>query len=288
MILYLWSFYSWSYFANYSLPCLFTGVSLPGWLQITRVFPEPRGRWHAPRGPVTLVSSLASQPNPRYKDLCVEVSGGHREALTKQQSIRQSISPQGMTSANFLWYSCLIIKTSFNWARSPDSTAQAASSNSSFYCGPCYLSRLSVTRQTRAESDLTQHASCLAPSSWWTLAILKSIWVRLTPQAHGWTDAKKMDPNKMLTGGLNEVFSQRRNHDSLFPNWVWMKWKNQRVKMSSFKNRFMASAYLMITICFAKMTGKFVMNVLNFNQFKVCKCVHFQRLLTRAFIHEMF
>ena len=42
------------------------------------------------------------------------------------------------------------------------------------------------------------------------------------------------------------------------------------------------------TICFAKMTGKFVMNVLNFNQFKVCKCVHFQRLLTRAFIHEMF
>ena len=42
----------------------------------------------------------------------------------------------------------------------------------------------------------------------------------------------------------------------------------------------MASAYyLMITIFFGKMTGKLVMNVLNFNQFKVCKYVHFQRLL---------
>ena len=50
----------------------------------------------------------------------------------------------------------------------------------------------------------------------------------------------------------------------------------------------MASAYLMITVFFAKMTGKFVMNVLNFNQFKVRKCVHFQRLQTRAFIHGMF
>ena len=47
----------------------------------------------------------------------------------------------------------------------------------------------------------------------------------------------------------------------------------------------MASAYyLMITIFFGKMTGKLVMNVLNFNQFKVCKYVHFHRLLTRVFI----
>ena len=70
-----------------------------------------------------------------------------------------------------------------------------------------------------------------------------------------------------------------------YPKRVWMKRKNQRVKMSSFKNIFMASAYyLMITIFFGKMTGKLVMNVLNFNKFKVCKYVHFQRLLKRAFI----
>ena len=168
--------------------------SLPPRILVTRLITDHRSVPWAPRSVTRTQRPLVSgqcQPNPRYKDLCVEVSGGRREGPTMQQSIRQSISPQSMTSANFLWYSCLIIKTSFNWARSPDSTAQAASSNSSFYCGPCYLSRLSVTRQTLAEPDLTQHASCLAPSSRWTLAILKSIWVRLTPQAHGWTDAKK-------------------------------------------------------------------------------------------------
>lgn len=53
----------------------------------------------------------------------------------------------------------------------------------------------------------------------------------------------------------------------------------------------MASAYyLMITIFFGKMTGKLVMNVLNFNQLKLCKYVHFQRLLAETCIysHGMF
>lgn len=48
--------------------------------------------------------------------------------------------------------------------------------------------------------------------------------------------------------------------------------KKLKGKMSSFKNIFMAREYLMITIFYGKITGKFVMNVLNFNQFRVCKC----------------
>ena len=157
------------------------------------------------------------------------MSGGHRsqDCSPHNATIHPVIyfPANCMTSANFLWYSCLIIKTSFNWARSPDSTAakQAAAilvfiAVHAIWCPDSLLP---------GTLCLTQHASCL--SSRWTLAILKSIWVRLTPQAHGWTDAKKMDPNKMLTGGL-KFFPRGEITNYWYPKRVWIKRKNQREK----------------------------------------------------------
>ena len=107
-----------------------------------------------------------------------------------------------------------------------------------------------------------------------TLAILKSIWVRLTLGAHGWTDAKKLDPNKMLTQErLDKRFSlEEKSWLTIHQAAVWCNVKMKGRKMSSFKNIFIAREYLMITIHLGKITGKFVMNVLNFNQFRVCKC----------------
>ena len=94
----------------------------------------------------------------------------------------------------------------------------------------------------------------------------------------------------MLTGGLNEVFPQTRNHE-LSVSQVSLDEMEKSKSKNIIIQKFMASAYyLMITIFFGKMTGKLVMNVLNFNQFKVCKYVHFQRLLadTCIYSHGMF
>ena len=172
MILYLWSFYSRSYFANYY-------SVLPS----VNIHRSPRHQPHyrlqkgsrsevgdtrerereRPRQP-SLASVHCVQRNPQYKDLCVEVSGGHREprlaptAFTMQQSIRQSISPQSMTSSNFLWYSCSIIKS-----HSIEPGAEMLG-NSSFYCGPCcYLSRLPVTRRPQTEPEFWLDTTCLTP-----------------------------------------------------------------------------------------------------------------------------
>ena len=223
MILYLWSFYSRSYFANYSLPpsvnihrsdrvaSLITDYRL---YRGPTVFPEVWGRWHrpqTPRGPrCHPESGQCSQRNPQYKDLCVEVSGGHTSPVSPLQT-SQCNNPSGnLFPAKYDLFELFMIflfdhKVSFNWARSRTAwltDSQSPSSNSSFYCGPCYLCLDSLLPGSSEQSPgLWLDTTCLTPHTgpgelWPSWNLSGSDWHfrhmdGLTP--------KKLDPNKMLT-----------------------------------------------------------------------------------------
>ena len=282
MILYLWSFYSRSYFANYSLPPSSVNIHRSHQALITdyRRARGPRSVTQTgQRGPSLVFTVFSVIRNTKiFVSRCLEATG----AQTRPHSPHNAtIHPAIYFPAKYDLFELFMIflfdhKVSFNWARSSSAwqTWQGPSSNSSFYCGPCcYLSPwLPVTRLS---SGWTQHVSRLTPGPpgelWPSWNLSGSDWHSghmdgLTP--------KKLDPNKMLTQErLDKRFSlEEKSWLTIHQAAVWCNVKMKGRKMSSFKNIFMAREYLMITIHLGKITGKFVMNVLNFNQFRVCKC----------------
>ena len=165
MILYLWSFYSRSYFANYSLPPSSVNIHRSHQALITdyRRARGPRSVTQTgQRGPSLVFTVFSVIRNTKiFVSRCLEATG----AQTRPHSPHNAtIHPAIYFPAKYDLFELFMIflfdhKVSFNWARSPSAwqTWQGPSSNSSFYCGPCcYLSPwLTVTRLVLAGHNMS-------------------------------------------------------------------------------------------------------------------------------------
>ena len=189
MILYLWSFYSRSYFANYSLPpsvnihrsdrvaSLITDYRLQGPYSIPWGLRSVTQTTDTQRPPVSpgvwpVFPELSVIRNTKiFVSRCLEATGAQsRPYRPHNATIHPAIySPQSMTSSNFLWYSCLIIKShsiepgaaQLGWQ-----TARAQAAILVFIAVPAiYVSTLccQAALNRALACDLTQHVSRLTP-----------------------------------------------------------------------------------------------------------------------------